>query len=193
MIFYFHGFASSGSSTKVDKLRERFGNDNVIAPDLPFDPKDVCQLVNSLVLNFYQQRQDEKLVFVGTSLGAFYANYFGHLYDSPLVLVNPSVQPNETMKKRLGVNKNYATGEEFLVSLAHLEEFNTMRNYIDQNYAGNLVNLFLAKDDDVIPYELALDKFKFTNSLCVTDDGGHRFDTKWYMVMDKIEEILKNN
>ena len=194
MICYLHGFASSGVSGKVDKLRERFGNDQVIAPDLPFDPNEVYTLVNAIVREKYFNNPPTtgRLIFVGTSLGAFYANYFGHLFDCPAVLANPSVCPSQTLQDRLGPNKSYMSGEEFLVSIAHLNTLESMRDYITQNYASNLINLFLAKDDEVIPYQAALDEFKFVNSVCVTEDGGHRYNKNWNLVVDKIEELLKN-
>jgi predicted esterase YcpF (UPF0227 family) len=192
MIVYLHGFASTGTSPKVDALRERFGSDQVMSPDLPFNPFEVHQLINRLVQDFLSKRQEgEKLVFVGTSLGAFYSNFFGHLYDCPVVLVNPSVYPNETLAARLGSNRNYVTGEEFFVSLAHLEDLAEMRKYLEVNYTGSLVNLFLAKDDDVIPYDVALEAYKYPAFVKVTEDGGHRFNDYWNLVVDRVEEILK--
>lgn len=192
MIVYLHGFASTGTSPKVDALRERFGNDQVVSPDLPFNPTEVFRTVNDILYDFIRTRSvGEKLVFVGTSLGAFYANFFGALYDAPVVLVNPSAYPSETLKARLGPNKNYVTGDEFLVSMAHLEDLDQMRKYVDSNYSGRLVNLFLAKDDDVIPYEVPLEAFKFPAYVKVTEDGGHRFSKHWDMVVDRVEEILK--
>lgn len=187
MIVYLHGFGSTGNSDKVDALKSRFGKDNVISPDLPFDPLEVCEMVDNIVKDFYKKRDsDDCLIFVGTSLGAFYANYFGHLYDCPVVLVNPSVYPNENLRSRLGVNQNYVTKEEFLVSIAHLEELGKMRSYIEQNYSGNLVNLFVARDDDVIPYHYSLEVYKFTNTTYITETGGHRYDKNWNLVVDKI-------
>jgi len=192
MIVYLHGFASTGTSPKVDALRERFGSDQVMSPDLPFNPFEVHQLINRLVQDFLSKRQEgEKLVFVGTSLGAFYSNFFGHLYDCPVVLVNPSVYPNETLAARLGSNRNYVTGEEFFVSLAHLEDLAEMRKYLEVNYTGSLVNLFLAKDDDVIPYDVALEAYKYPAFVKVTEDGGHRFNDYWNLVVDRVEEIVK--
>jgi predicted esterase YcpF (UPF0227 family) len=191
MIVYLHGFASTGSSPKVNALRERFGSDKVMSPDLPFNPFEVHKLINSLVQDFLSKRKEgEKLVFVGTSLGAFYSNFFGHLYDCPVVLVNPSVYPNETLASRLGSNRNYVTGEEFFVSLAHLEDLDQMRKYLEANYTGSLVNLFLAKDDDVIPYDVALEAYKYPAFVKVTEDGGHRFNDYWDLVVDRVEEIL---
>lgn len=194
MICYLHGFASSGVSSKVDMLRKRFGDNQVVAPNLPFDPNEVYTLVNDIVREKYYKdvSSNRRLIFVGTSLGAFYANYFGHLFDCPAVLVNPSVRPSETLKARLGVNKNYMSGEEFLVSIAHLDTLDSMKSYISENYTGNLINLFLAKDDEVIPYKIALEEFKFANHICVTEDGGHRYDKNWNLVVDKIGDLLKN-
>lgn len=192
MIIYLHGFASNGTSSKVDILREKF-SDEIVSPDLPFDPTKVCEIVDDLVEDFYFKSQFnpyEKLIFVGTSLGAFYANYFGHLYDAPAVLVNPSIVPSNTLRSKLGKNINYSTQEEFFVKLAHLNELENMTNMITETYSGCLVNLFLAKDDDVIPYELAIEAFPFPNSICITEDGGHRYDKNWPLVVNKIQELL---
>lgn len=193
MIIYLHGFASSGNSTKVDLLKQRFGTDQVMAPDLPFDPIEVSAIIAKLVTKFYEESSDnDKLIFVGTSLGAFYANFFGQLYDCPIVLINPSVFPDKSLRERLGLNHNHVTKEEFLVSITHLNDLETMRDYIYKNYSGRLINLFLAKDDEVIPYETSLLVYGHPSSVTVTDDGGHRYDKNWNLVLDKIEEILKN-
>lgn len=191
MIVYLHGFASSGTSAKVDALRERFGKDSVIAPDLPFDPVEVVSLVDKIVADFIVNRKSgEKLIFVGTSLGAFYANYFGHMYDCPIVLINPSGNPSETLKARLGPNVNYTTGEEFMVSIAHLDKLAAMRKYVTDNYSGSLVSLFVARDDEVIPFESMLENFPLTSKTVVTEDGGHRFTTHWDLVIDRVAELV---
>lgn len=193
MIVYLHGFGSTGSSPKVDALSARFGTDKVVSPDLPFDPAEVHKLVNKLVKDFLATRkEDEKLIFVGTSLGAFYSNFFGHLYDCPVVLINPCVAPKKTLVSRLGSNKNYVTGDEFIVSLAHLSELDKMREYIDANYSGSLVNLFVAKDDDVIPYDVTLAAYEFPAFVKVTEDGGHRFNDYWDLVVNRVDELLKD-
>lgn len=191
MIVYLHGFASSGTSAKVDALRSRFGNDAVLAPDLPFDPTKVMSLINDIVSEFIKTRKvGEKLVFVGTSLGAFYANFFGHVYDCPIVLVNPSGNPSETLKARLGTNVNYMTGEEFMVSVAHLDKLAMMRKHVVDNYSGALVSLFVARDDEVIPFESMLENFPFTSKTVVMDDGGHRFTKHWDLVVDRVAELV---
>lgn len=188
MIIYLHGFGSSGSSSKVDALREKFGAENVFAPDLPFDPIEVIALVNKLVYDNYEKYS--KIVFVGTSLGGFYANYFAMCIDAPAILVNPSCKPSESLRNKLGSNKNYATNKEFMVELAHLDVLASMREKAARNHNGNLINLFVAKDDEVIPYEIPLEYFKYTAMTRIVDTGGHRFTDHWDMVMDRIGELL---
>lgn len=191
MIIYLHGFGSSGTSSKVDALREKFGAENVFAPNLPFDPIEVFNLVNTLVYANYGKYS--KIVFVGTSLGGFYANYFAMYHDAPAILVNPSCKPSETLRIKLGVNKNYATNEEFMVELAHLDVLVSMRKHIERDYNGSLINLFVAKDDEVIPHEIPLEYFKHTAMTKVVDTGGHRFTEHWDMVMDRVSELLKKD
>lgn len=191
MIVYLHGFASSGTSPKVDALRERFGDDKVLAPDLPFDPEKVMTMIDDVVDDFVKNREkNEKLIFVGTSLGAFYANFFGHWYDCPIVLVNPSSNPSESLKKRLGSNINYVTNEEFMVSIAHLDKLASMRKYIVENYSGALISLFAARDDSVISLESMLENFPFTSKTIVMNDGGHRFTKYWDLVVDRVAELV---
>ena len=194
MIIYLHGFASSGVSDKVTQLRDAI-DDRIKAPDLPFDPDEVERMVHALVLDFISTRHaHEKLIFIGTSLGAFYANYFGQKYDCPVILVNPSVTPSETLREKLGVNRHYITSDEFWVTVAHLEQLDKMKKYADNSITkcsgGVLIHLFLAENDEVIPYQCALEKFKNVASVTVTPDGEHRYIKHWDKVIAKAKEIL---
>jgi hypothetical protein len=191
MIIYLHSFGSSGNSSKVDALCEKFGAENVFAPDLPFDPEEVDDVVYKLIHENYSGFK--KLVFVGTSLGGFYANYYAMIHDTPAILVNPSCKPSETLRSKLGMNKNYATNEEFMVELAHLDSMKSMREHAEREYNGNLINLFVAKDDEVIPYEIPLEYFKHTAMTSVVETGGHRFMDHWDMVMDRVGELLETD
>jgi len=193
-IIYLHGFRSAGASPKVDALKAAFGAENVFAPDLPFDPAEVVKLVADIIHARHLQTKwkNDKLIFVGTSLGGFYANYFGQLYDCPAVLVNPSTMLDKTLLDRVGVNKNHMSNEEFMVTLAHLDELAKMRNRVTAIYDSSLVNLFVAKDDEVIPYQIALDAqtFPFPNFVKVTETGGHRFSSQWDLVVNRIKELM---
>lgn len=184
-IVYLHGFGSSGNSAKSDQLKSIFGEDHVISPDLPIDPHAVIELINSLV----HDNKDFPLVFVGTSLGGFYAHYFSTKYDAPCILVNPSTEPHITMKERLGKNINYSTGEEFWVTEDLLEKWDKMEDIIAFDQNGANIHLFLAEDDDVLNPAIAKKNIPFTKSTTVTFDGSHRYDKHWDMIIDKLKTI----
>lgn len=187
MIVFFHGFASAGAGFKSAALKAAFGEDNVIAPDLPADPGAVLDLVRGITSTL---DHDEKLVFVGTSLGGFYANFFAQLYDCPCVIVNPSTRPSKTMAARLGQNTNLVTGETFDVTADHIAAFQGMENYIKQSSNGALVSMFLAEDDAVLDYRLALEDIPFCKLVVKTQDGGHRYESHWDQVIDEVRNII---
>lgn len=187
MIVYLHGFGSSGNSEKAQALIDRFGRDNVWNPDLPIDPVDVIKLVSDKIRS-KNIEMSSKLVFVGTSLGAFYATYFSLVFDAPCVIVNPSVLPYKSLSH--GTYTNHVTKEEFTVSLCNLNELEHMKNVCDEIYEGPLINLFVAKDDEVLDYNQMLNYYKYTNSTLVTETGGHRFTEHWNKVVDKVAELI---
>lgn len=191
MIVYLHGFGGSGNSEKVDALIEKFGVDNVFAPDLPLDPDEVVDIIREKVFDWYDIRNpSDKLVFVGTSLGAFYASFFANKFDAPAVIVNPSVRPNESLKDYVGRNVNHVTKEEFWLTLAHLDKLKLMREYVTNNYKGVLIHLFVAKDDEVIPSYEMLNWYQYTASTHIEETGGHRFAAHWNKVVDKVKELV---
>lgn len=186
MIIFFHGFASVGVSPKSDALRAAFGEDQVISPDLPSDPVAVIELITKLVHN----APKDKLVFVGTSLGGFYALYCSQLFDVPCVIVNPSIHPSITMNARLGINKNLATGAEFEITREDVMMFDHMEKVIAHDSNGALINMFLAEDDDLLDYRIAEKEIPFTKRLFKFPDGGHRFESNWNSVIDCVRDVL---
>ena len=190
-IIYLHGFASIGTSAKSQALVDAFGQDSVYAPDLPFNPSEVIDLVTKLVTDAVAKSASYPVVFVGTSLGGFWANYFAQRFDAPCVIVNPSTDPAKSFAPRVGQTAvTYATGTEFEITQADIEQFAKCVDDTNKLQNGYLVNLFLAKDDDVIDYARTLSVIKHTNTTVVTEDGGHRFDKNWSMVIDRIASIV---
>jgi predicted esterase YcpF (UPF0227 family) len=186
MIIFFHGFASVGMSPKSDALRLAFGEDQVISPDLPTDPVAVIELITKLV----HEAPKDKLVFVGTSLGGFYANYCSQLFDVPCVIVNPSTRPSVTMLPRVGINKNMATGAEFEITSDHISTFKVMEQYIRENSNGALINWLIAEDDVVLDYRVAEQDIWFSKRKFKFPDGGHRFESNWSAVINCVKDVL---
>lgn len=194
-IVYLHGFASVGDSAKSQAIRAAFPDTTVIAPDLPVDPDQVIEIVTGLVNDALKTHpQAGPLIFVGTSLGGFWANYFAHDYHARAVLVNPSLMPSDTLYRALEKpTVNHKTGMPVTVTEQDLWKFDKLEDeIIDCQMGDALVDVFLAKDDDVIPWQRVMrqldDQFR---SCTITESGGHRYDTEWNRVVEKISDIIK--
>ena len=185
-IVYLHGFLSAGTSKKSNDLRKALPEHTVISPDLPLDPLGVISLVKDIM----QSVDSYPVVFVGTSLGGFYANYFGQKYDCNTVLVNPATSPSTVLIPAIGEVTNYKTGvtEEFTFN--YVNRLYLMEQDIAEIYNGILTNLFVALDDDVISADATLDHFKFTNDTKIYKDGGHRFTMHWDDVIKCTQELV---
>ena len=196
-IVYLHGFASVGDSVKSQAIRAAFPQETVIAPDLPVNPQEVIELVTGLVNDALATHPGAlPLIFVGTSLGGFWANYFAHEFYAQAVIVNPSLYPSLTLARAVGnPTVNHKTQAPVVVTGADLAEFDQLENVVIGGQMGySLVDVFLAKDDDVIPYQRVLrqidDQFR---NLTITETGGHRYDTEWSRVVDQIGSIIESN
>ena len=182
-IFYFHGFASSADSTKAivfnDFIKEKFPNISMHIPNID----------NSIEKSFIQL---EKLVgknkgdrlFIGSSLGGFYASYFAEKLGSKAVLINPASNPYLGMEMYLGKNTNYSTNEEFYLTKKDLEILK-QNNVSKINSPSNYLVL-IETGDDVIPFEYTLDFYNGCN-FCIINEGSHSFDS----FKEKLEIISK--
>ena len=185
-IIYFHGFGSVGTSPKSIALRQAFPDYDVHSPDLPDSPTDVIQLVDHII----NSATKFPIVLVGTSLGGFWANYFAQRFDMGCILVNPSTRPDISMPPRIGQElKNYSNGNPICITQTIVEQYTACVNELAKNYDGSLVHLFIAEDDDLLNPQWAIDNLPNPKSIMITGDGGHRFDTNWHLIINKLNSM----
>lgn len=187
-IFYFHGFGSTPNSSKVTALREAFPDHNVIAPQVPLDPTETVKMVVEQV----QALDNFPVVFVGTSLGGFWANHFAQAFDAPCVLINPSITPSGTMGARVGQKiRNFDTGE-FLEPITDdmVNVYREIEKVTCENYNGALVSLFGARDDDVLDIESTVNQLRHFKFSQLFEDGGHRFTAHFDKVIKYISTLF---
>ncbi len=180
-IFYFHGFASSADSTKAlvfqNFIKKRFPNVQLHVPNID----------NSIEKSFVQledlvNKNSTNKLFMGSSLGGFYASYFAEKYNSKAVLINPASNPYRGMEMYLGKNINYSTNEEFYLTKEDLEVLEE-KNVSSINNPSNYLVL-VETGDEVIPFKYTLEFYKGCN-FCVVNGGSHSFDS----FQDKLEII----
>ena len=170
VIIYFHGFNSSPNTLKVERLRRRFPNDEVYAFDIPIDP-DIS--IDKLMSDIDSVLLDKlhigiNLVFVGTSLGAWYAEYMSRLYDASRYLINPSYNPSVSLLK-------------YGVGLVIASKYDDMYLFMNAHY-------YIGTKDEVIDYSPILNKLPHSTKYLEADHAfnGDEFD----VVMEDIDKEI---
>jgi hypothetical protein len=177
-ILYVHGFASSGQSGTVTRLRTVMPQAKVIAPDLPVNPHEAIALLHTIC------EQEKPDLIIGTSMGGMYTE---QLRGFDRICVNPALEIAETMRAHgmTGTqqfqNPRQDGVQEFYVDKALVKEY---REVSEQRFQGltpedeqRVYGLFGDKDDLVD----TLDMFSEHYSQYTKFHGEHRMDDKSYM------------
>ena len=176
MLIYIHGFNSSPESYKVSLLKT-FANkinmpDVLEVPALSFDPAIAMQQLLTLVHKHQTHNGVRPLCFIGSSLGGYYATWLAEKFDSRVVLINPAVKPYELFEDYLGFNRNIYTGQEYMLTMEHVDELKKFK--VDEITHPDRYLLMLQTGDEVLDYNQALEKYAAVPSI-VEEGGGHEF------------------
>jgi predicted esterase YcpF (UPF0227 family) len=177
-VLYCHGFASSGQSGTVTRLRQVMPQAKVIAPDIPVHPQEAIALLHD---NCDKEHPD---LIIGTSMGGMYAE---QLRGFDRICVNPALEIAETMKAHgmTGTqqfqNPRQDGVQEFYVDKALVKAY---RDVSEQRFVGltpedeqRVIGLFGDKDDLVDTFDMFCEHY----SQATHFHGEHRMDDKSYM------------
>ena len=184
-IMYVHGFASSGQSGTVSRLRTVFPNTKVVAPDLPVHPAEAQALLKRLC------DEEQPQLILGTSMGGMYTE---QLYGFDRICMNPALCIADTMQAHgmTGIqqfqNPRLDGVQEFYVDKAMVKEY---REVSEQRFSGlaslspealeeerrRVFGLFGDKDDLVDTFDL----FHSHYPNAAHFHGGHRMDDRSFM------------
>ncbi len=173
-IIYIHGFNSDATSVKGQWLQDycatHHGHITVHRPDLNMPPRQVMALLSGLVV------QDSQTAVVGSSLGGFFATAVAALHGVPAVLVNPLVNPFDSMHKYVNATQpTYTTQGGWHITpdqLAHLREL-----YYPCHPHPNKLLVLLKTGDEVLDYRLAQAHYTQPDapSTVIVEQGGDHF------------------
>ena len=177
-ILYVHGFASSGQSGTVTRLRQVLPEAKVLAPDLPLHPSDALALLQNVCK---EERPD---LIVGTSMGGMYAE---QLRGFDRILINPAFQIADTMQSHglTGKQQFFSPREdgvqEFYVDKPLVKEY---RQATEQNFQGidaeeqrRVFGLF--GDEDLLVHTQEMFEQHYPQS--VSFHGEHRMNDRSFM------------
>lgn len=167
LVVYCHGYNGSPASEKVARLRETGAS--VYAWNIDIDPSISLPYLehefNMVLLD--DLHSPLKLVFVGTSLGGWYAAELAAAYQCDSVIINPSYNPRESLAK-------YGIAETIL------EKYTPIKLSKHAKY-------FFGANDDVIDYSEFLPllaEYDFE----IVAGAGHRFDGKEF---DRVTDYIQ--
>ncbi|MGM0518523.1 MAG: YqiA/YcfP family alpha/beta fold hydrolase [Campylobacterota bacterium] len=172
MTIYIHGFASSAFGSKALKFKEYF-EDEIIIPSLSNIPNLAINTLEQIIEAFLYK--NEKVSLVGSSLGGYYAIYLANKYDLKVVLINPAVDPMNTLDSYEGVEfvENYYDNTKFEFNHLHIL---SLKNYeVPKLKKPQNIMTLLQTDDEVLDFKQAKERLKDTN-LVIEQGGNHSFN-----------------
>lgn len=113
-------------------------------------------------------------MFIGSSLGGFWAQYLAPEFSASLVLINPSLRPDETLSRHVGRLQNSATGKETVLTLDNVRALKAYRVETCDPRVPTLT--LLDTQDEVLDYRIAAATMRGCGRTIVYPGGSHRFD-----------------
>ncbi len=178
-IMYVHGFASSGQSGTVSRIRQVLPGATVVAPDLPIHPQEAMDLLRKTC------NTEQPDLIIGTSMGGMYTEM---LYGYDRIVINPAFCIADTMGEHGMTGKQQFFSprqdgvQEFYVDKALVKEYRTIteQNFTkasDQDEQHRVFGLFGDKDNLVNTRDL----FCRNYLQGITFHGEHRMNDHSFM------------
>ena len=187
MIIYIHGFASSGFGTKAQEFKKYY-NDEIICLSLPTIPLLAINNLEQIIESYL--KLGEKVSLIGSSLGGFYSLYLANKYNLKAVLINPALNPKNTLKRfyTFGFVKNYYDKSRFEITKEQLDslinfEVKEMKN------RENILAL-IQKGDEIIDFKESIKVLK--NCEIILEDGGNHSFKDIERYFSKIDYFFNN-
>lgn len=164
-LVYLHGFNSSPHSHKA-MLLERYLAERGLAgryacPALPPLASEALARIEPLL--------EPGSCLVGSSLGGFYATWLAETRALKAVLINPAIEPHIGLRAYLGPQKNLHTGEPYVLTEAHLREWQAL---VLPRVTPSRYLLLVETGDEVLDYRRALERYAGCERV-VVEGGDH--------------------
>lgn len=170
-LIYIHGFLSSPQSLKARQVvawaDEHHPGLRVHVPALPVDPVLALGQLEAVL-----EGCNTTPGLIGSSLGGFYANILAARHGLRAVLVNPAVHPHRVMRQYIGLQRNYYTHLESMVTPGHFRWLEHME--VRPPFPERLWVL-LQTGDETLDYRLA-EAFYADSLLDIAPGGTHAFE-----------------
>ena len=187
MLLYIHGFNSSPASFKANALNAAFArlgrDDEFFCPALPHRPAEAMALLEAIL----PHHNPDNLTLIGSSLGGFYGTYLTEKYGVRCVLLNPAIFPHDGLRAYLGPQKNLYTGEQYVLTLQHLEEMRAL--FVPNLKHVDRYLLLTATGDEVLDYRDGVARYAGAAQIII--QGGDHGLSDFADYLDKILDYAR--
>lgn len=184
-ILYFHGFKSSSKSSKAQSLKNFIAkntkNTKIIIPDLDDNFQNAHSRIEELI-----RLSGSNIVFMGSSLGGYYASYFSQKLKKKAVLINPAVHPLKDFEVHLGENENYSSGNKFNISSKEISFVRTLS--YKKLLTPNDLLILLESGDEILKYNKSASYF--SGAYIDIEFGGNHSYSSFKSKFHKIQKFL---
>ncbi len=171
ILLVFHGFGSAMPNGAYKRLNDIASQDfTVVGFNYDYFDLDGNDAVMALVWD--KLLADRNVVFAGTSLGGFWANYYAEKYQvDRVILVNPVVDPAEQLRQFIGDHYIEKRQKDLTVTAVDVEGYTGREGDADPEIRRLVI---LTEDDDILDFQRAEQKYSGPNDeVFVFDEGGH--------------------
>jgi len=142
-----------------------------IAPSLSYVPELAIKTLEELIESYKKE-----VFLIGSSLGGYYATYLSSKKEvKRVVLINPSVNPSETLKRAIGNAPNFYDESFFNWNMKHIEMLEQYKvEDVKDRYKDSFM-LLVQKGDELLDYKESVNKYEGCKQI-IEDGGSHGFD-----------------
>lgn len=164
-VLYFHGFASSPNSQKVESIARLLGPELTLnAPDLNAPSFETLDFEEMMRVALAAGRTKPPAVVVGSSLGSIVAlEAVRRGIDAPLVLIAPAIGIGDRWLRKIGPGDpievfNYARNANAMVHRAFFEQMAGVTP--DAESPRTRVTIVMGRNDETVPFALVREKWE---------------------------------
>ena len=131
---------------------------------------------------------EDNNIFMGSSLGGYYATHFADKYNAKSIMINPAIHPLENFEVYLGENENYDTGNKFNITKDDIELLRSLAPKKIKNPHKTLV--LLESGDEILDYRMTINYFRGAN-IDIFLGGDHSYSS-FELKLEKIKKFINS-
>lgn len=195
VIVVFHGLTSAVPNGTFKRVRKLFLQSHTVI-GINYDPLDIDRtrtFLDRVAADWLPGQRGRRAVIFGTSMGAIWADYFGHRIGAPkVVLLNPVTDPATQLSSHVGTVRNERRNEAMLIEQATLDRYGELETAANTATSRLVV---LTSDDGAFDYRTAFDAFvgRDRTDVLVFATGGHTIDLRKHAARRFIRAFVLND